>query len=87
MKGILIIFTFTLIFAITAITFGIAYAGGIRGIGLMGVCFFLYRRGDRGLLAQWIPPGIVLSSFVGNRILILYKGRDAYSGDIARGGF
>jgi hypothetical protein len=39
-KKNLIILTFTLIFAIAAIFLGIAYSGGITGIGLLGVCFF-----------------------------------------------
>jgi hypothetical protein len=43
---------------------GIAYAGGIRGAGLLGVCFFL-TGGILVVLAQVIPAGIILSSLIG----------------------
>jgi hypothetical protein len=74
MKKILIILTLVLIFAITAISFGIAYAGGVRGIGLLGVCFF-FTGGVIVVLAQLIPAGILLSSFVGTGFSFFRKGK------------
>jgi len=73
MKKILIILTFTLIFAIAAFSFGIAYAGGVRGIGLLGICFF-FTGGVIVVLAQLIPAGILLSSFVGAGFSSFRKG-------------
>ena len=64
MKKILAILSLTLIAAIGLFSLGIAYAGGIRGIGLMGVWFFL-TFGIVIVLAQLIPAGILLSSFIG----------------------
>jgi hypothetical protein len=55
---------FVLITAISLFSLGIAYAGGIRGIGLFGIWFFL-TFGIIIVLAQLIPAGILLSSFVG----------------------
>jgi hypothetical protein len=59
MKKISIILTLTMIFVIVTISFGIAYAGGIRGIELLGVCFF-FTGGVIVVLAQLIPAGILL---------------------------
>jgi hypothetical protein len=55
---------FVLITAIAFFSLGIAYAGGIRGIGLLGIWFFL-TFGIIVVLAQLIPAGILLSSFIG----------------------
>ena len=55
---------FVLITAIAFFSLGIAYAGGIRGMGLLGVWFFL-TFGIIVVLAQLIPAGILLSSFIG----------------------
>ena len=63
-KKILTILSLTLIAAIGLFSLGIAYAGGIRGIGLLGVWFFL-TFGIVIVLAQLIPAGILLSSFIG----------------------
>jgi hypothetical protein len=63
-KKILAILSLTLIAAIGLFSLGIAYAGGIRGIGLVGVWFFL-TFGIVIVLAQLIPAGILLSSFIG----------------------
>jgi len=63
-KRILIIMIFVLITAIALFSLGIAYAGGIRGIGLLGIWFFL-TFGIIVVLAQLIPAGILLSSFIG----------------------
>jgi hypothetical protein len=63
MKKILFILSLTLILAIGMVSIGIAYAGGIRGIGLLGVWFFL-TCGIIVVLAQLIPAGILLSCFI-----------------------
>jgi hypothetical protein len=64
MKRILVVLTLTLILAIGVFSLGIAYAGGVRGIGLLGVWFFL-TFGIIIVLGQLIPAGILLSSFIG----------------------
>jgi len=64
LKQILILLSFILVAAISLFSLGIAYAGGIRGIGLVGVWFFL-TFGIIIVLAQLIPAGILLSSFIG----------------------
>ena len=63
-RNILILLSLILVLAITLVSLGIAYAGGIRGIGLLGICFF-FTGGVIVVLAQLIPAGILLSSFVG----------------------
>ena len=63
MKKILIILSLVLVLTIALGSLGIAYAGGIRGIGLLGVWFFL-TFGVIVVLAQVIPAGILLSSLV-----------------------
>lgn len=64
MKKILILLSLILVLAIALVSLGIAYAGGIRGIGLLGVCFF-FTGGVIVVLAQLVPAGILLSSFMG----------------------
>ena len=64
MKKILVILSLALILAIGVFSLGIAYAGGVRGIGLLGVWFFL-TFGIIIVLAQLIPAGILVSSLVG----------------------
>ncbi len=64
MKKIMVILSLALILAIAAVSLGIAYAGGVRGIGLLGIWFFL-TFGIIIVLAQLIPAGILLSSFIG----------------------
>ena len=66
-KKILAILSLVLIVSITLFSFGIAYKGGVRGIGLIGVMFF-FTFGVIVVLAQLIPAGILLSSFVGAAI-------------------
>ena len=66
-KKILAILSLVLIMSITLFSFGIAYKGGVRGIGLVGVMFF-FTFGVIVVLAQLIPAGILLSSFVGTAI-------------------
>ena len=62
-KKILIILSLGLIFSIGMFAFGIAYAGGVRGIGLLGISFFL-TVGIVIVLAQVIPAGILLISMI-----------------------
>jgi len=64
MKKILTILSLVLIMSITLFSLGIAYKGGIRGIGLVGVMFF-FTFGIIVVLAQLIPAGVLLSSFIG----------------------
>ncbi len=64
-KKILIILSLVLVLAIALGSLGVAYAGGIRGIGLLGVWFFL-TFGIIVVLGQVIPAGILLSSFIGS---------------------
>jgi len=64
MKKIMVILSLALILSIAAVSLGIAYAGGVRGIGLLGIWFFL-TFGIIIVLAQLIPAGILLSSFIG----------------------
>ena len=64
MKKILIILSSALILSIALGSLGIAFAGGIRGIGLLGVWFFL-TFGIIVVLAQLIPAAILLFSLVG----------------------
>jgi hypothetical protein len=64
MKKILIILSLVLILSIVFASFGIAYAGGVRGVGLLGGCFF-FTFGIIIVLAQLVPAAILLSSLVG----------------------
>jgi hypothetical protein len=64
MKKILAILSLVLIASITLFSFGIAYKGGVRGVGLIGVMFF-FTFGIIVVLAQLVPAGILLSSFIG----------------------
>ena len=73
MKNILILLSLILILAIALVSFGIAYAGGIRGIGLLGVCFF-FTGGVIVVLAQLVPSGILFSSFIGTAFSSFRRG-------------
>ena len=64
MKKILAILSLALIISIALFSLGIAYKGGVRGIGLIGVMFF-FTFGIIVVLAQLIPAGILLTSFIG----------------------
>jgi len=64
MKKILTALSLVLIMSITIFSFGIAYKGGVRGIGLVGVMFF-FPFGVIVVLAQLIPACILVSSFIG----------------------
>ena len=63
MRKILTTLSLVLIMSITLFSLGIAYKGGVRGIGLVGVMFF-FTFGIIVVLAQLIPAGILLSSFI-----------------------
>ena len=63
-KRILSLLALVFIGMIALTSLGIAYGGGIRGVGLLGVCFFL-TGGILVVLAQVIPAGIILSSLIG----------------------
>ena len=64
MKKILTILSVVFVLSVSLTSLGIAYAGGIRGVGLLGVWFFL-TFGIVVVLAQLIPAGILLASFAG----------------------
>jgi len=64
MKKILILLASVLVLTIALFSLGIGYAGGVRGTGLIGVCFF-FTGGVVVVLAQLVPAGILLSSFIG----------------------
>jgi hypothetical protein len=72
-KKILIILCLTMVMAIALFSLGIAYAGGIRGVGLLGIWFFL-TFGIIVVLAQLIPAGILFSSFIGTVFSSFRKG-------------
>jgi hypothetical protein len=63
MKKILITLSLVFILCVSLTSLGIAYAGGIRGVGLLGVWFF-FTLGIAVVLLQLVPAGIVLASFV-----------------------
>ncbi len=63
-RNILILLCSILVLAIMLISLGIAYAGGTRGIGLIGICFF-FTAGVIVVLAQLIPAGILFASLIG----------------------
>ncbi len=64
MKKILAILSLVLIMSVTLFSLGIAYKGGVRGIGLVGVMFF-FTFGIVVVLAQLIPAGILISALIG----------------------
>jgi hypothetical protein len=72
-RNILILLSLILVLSITLVSLGIAYAGGIRGIGLLGVCFF-FTGGVIVVLAQLIPAGILFSSFMGTAFSSFRRG-------------
>jgi hypothetical protein len=73
MKKILIVLSLALVLAIALLSLGIAYAGGVRGVGLLGVWFFL-TGGIIVVLAQLIPAGILISSLIGTAFSSFRKG-------------
>ena len=73
MKKILVLLSLILVLAVASVSLGIAYAGGIRGIGLLGVCFF-FTNGVIVILAQLVPAGILFSSFIGTAFSSFRRG-------------
>ena len=73
MRNIIILLSLILVLTIALVSLGIAYAGGVRGIGLLGVCFF-FTGGVIVILAQLIPAGILLSSFMGTAFSSFRRG-------------
>jgi hypothetical protein len=73
MKKILTVLSLALVLAIALVSLGIAYAGGVRGVGLLGVWFFL-TCGIIVVLAQLIPAGILFSSLIGTAFSSFRKG-------------
>ncbi len=67
MKKILTILSLVLVVSIALFSLGIAYKGGVRGIGLIGIMFF-FTFGIIVVLGQLIPAGILFSSFIGAAI-------------------
>ncbi len=64
MKKIIVLLASVLVLTIALFSLGIGYAGGVRGIGLIGICFF-FTGGVVVVLAQLVPAGILISSFIG----------------------
>jgi hypothetical protein len=64
MKKILIILTLVFISSVVLASVGIAFTGGVRGIGLLGISFFL-TFGVILVLGQLIPAGILISMLIG----------------------
>ena len=73
MEKILIVISLALVLAIALFSLGIAYAGGVRGVGLLGVWFF-FTFGIIVVLAQLIPAGILISSLIGTVFSSFRKG-------------
>lgn len=72
-KNILVILILLFIIAISIFSLGVAYIGGIRGVGLLGICFFM-TCGIIVVLAQLIPACILISSIFGGVISSFRKG-------------
>ncbi len=72
-KNILIILTISLIVAVAIFSLVVAYFGGIRGVGLLGICFFM-TCGIVVVLAQLIPACVLISSIIGGAISSFRKG-------------
>ena len=73
MKKILVLLASVFVLTIALFSLGIGYAGGVRGIGLIGICFF-FTGGIVVILAQLVPAGILLSSFIGTAFTSFRKG-------------
>jgi uncharacterized membrane protein (DUF485 family) len=63
-EKILLILSLVFLVSIALTSVGIAYAGGVRGVGLLGGCFFI-TFGIIIVLGQLIPAGLLLSSYIG----------------------
>ena len=73
MRNIIITLSLVLVVAIALASLVIAYAGGVRGVGFLGVWFFL-TFGIIVVLAQLIPAGILISSLIGTAFSSFRKG-------------
>jgi hypothetical protein len=73
MKRVVVLLASVLVLTVALFSLGIGYAGGVRGTGLIGVCFFL-TGGVVVVLAQLVPAGILISSFVGTAFSSFRKG-------------
>jgi len=73
MKKIIVLLASVLVLTIALFSLGIGYAGGVRGTGLIGVCFF-FTGGVVVVLAQLIPAGILISSFIGTAFSSFRRG-------------
>jgi len=71
-KKIFFILSLVLVMSVALVSLGIAYAGGVRGIGLLGVLFF-FTFGTVVVLAQLVPAGILLSTFIGASFSSFWK--------------
>ena len=63
-EKILLTLSLALFTSIVLTLLAIAYAGGLRGPGLIGACF-LMTFGITVVLGQWIPAAILMSSLIG----------------------
>ena len=70
---ILAMLSVVLLFSFVIVSLGIAYAGGVRGLGLVGICFFL-TFGLLLVLAQLIPAGILLFCMITTGFSSLRRG-------------
>jgi len=66
-KKILITLSSVFIMSIAVASMGIAYAGGVRGIELLGVMVF-FTFGIIVVLAQLFPAGMLFSAFIGTAV-------------------
>jgi hypothetical protein len=62
-KKVFIIAGLALVFSIVVFSLAIAYMGGVRGIGLLGISFFL-TAGVVVVLAQLIPASILFCMMI-----------------------
>ena len=62
-KKIVVILSFALMVAMSLFSIGIAYAGGVSGLGLLGIWFFM-TFGIIVVLAQLIPAGILFVAMI-----------------------
>jgi hypothetical protein len=74
MKKILVILGLVLMMAIAIFSLGIAYAGGIRGTGLLGIWFFL-TFGIIVVLGQLIPASVFFASLIGT-VISSFRGEE-----------
>ncbi len=73
MRKIIATLSLVLVVAIALASMVIAYVGGVRGTGFLGVWFFL-TFGIIVVLAQLIPAGILISSLIGTAFSSFRKG-------------